>query len=86
MQSDEQLTGCVRTRLEGILLLIDSHFRMAKHGPYSAVFLNSVTALLLSLSKPEDTLFRRYKAYYFAMKKHNMKKGTIALNKGLTPE
>lgn len=65
MQSDEQMTGCVRARLEGISLLIDSYFRTAKHGQCSAVFLNSgqkESALLRSLPKPEDTLFPRYKA------------------------
>lgn len=65
VQSDERMTGCVRARLEGISLLIDSHFRMAKHGQCSAVFLNSgqkETAVLCSLPKPEDTLSLRYKA------------------------
>lgn len=60
MQSDEQMTGCMRARLEGVLLLIDSHFRMAKHGQCSAVFLNlgqKETALLHSLPKPEDFAF-----------------------------
>lgn len=30
VKSDEQMTGCMRARLEEISLLIDSHFRMAK--------------------------------------------------------
>lgn len=60
VRSDECLTGCVRARLEGILLLIDSYFRMAEHGQCSAVFLNSdqkKTAVLRSLPKPKDRLF-----------------------------
>lgn len=57
------MTGCVRARLEGILLLIDSHFRMAKHGQCNAVFLNSghkKAALLRSFPKSKDPLFLRY--------------------------